>query len=465
MKRLEEIVLKTAANASLGAASDISSSTNDEPAEDVCPRCGGAGFVRRKRPVDDPRFGRAEPCDCVLDEAADVRQARLERLSNIGSLTRFTFDTLVPSGRSGDSDWFRGALDTAREFAIRPRGWLVLTGSSGSGKTHLAAAIANECIALGQHVLFMVVSDFLDHLRASYDAEGDDLTFDRLFDQVRNAPLLVFDDIDAVAPTPWAKEKLFQVINHRYNAMLPTVYTTSERPQQLEERLATRLCDETLSRVCVLEGSRKGAYLEVGGMTRERLADFQFRNFELHVSNLRPEESASLQGAFRSAVEYAEQPIGFCTFMGVSGCGKTHLAGAIANKVLSAGQSVAFVFVPDLLDRLRAGSRPGNDENVDELMGQLREVDLLILDDLAAHHSTPWAEEKLFQIVNHRTLSGRPMVVTIDRPLEEITQVRIMTRLSDSKGGVNVLINAPHYTLGHVVTPVAEPSRTRARRR
>ena len=430
---------------------------NESAPEDVCPRCGGAGFVRRKRAVDDPRFGRAEPCDCVLEEAADVRQARLERLSNIGSLSRFTFETLVPSGRSGEGDWFRRSFDAARSFAANPRGWLVLTGGSGSGKTHLAAAIANECIAQGHQVLFMVVSDLLDHLRASYDSEAEELGFDRLFDQVRNAPLLVLDDIDAVAPTAWAKEKLFQVVNHRYNAMLPTVYTTSERPQQLEERLATRLCDAELSHVCVLEGSRKGAYLEIGGMTRERLADFQFRNFDPNPRALKPEESASLQGAFRTSADYAEHPTGFITLIGESGCGKTHLAAAIANRALADGRSVAFVFVPDFLDELRSGARPGADYTSDELLAAIRAVDLLVLDDLAAHNATPWAQEKLFQIINYRNLSAGPTVVTMDQPVESLGQPRVAGRLSDPHHAAIIFINAPHYTLGHQAQPAESP--------
>lgn len=420
--------------------------------------------MRRKRPVDDPRFGKAEPCDCVLDETADVRQARLERISNIGSLTRFTFETLVPSGRSGESDWFRRAFEAARGFADDPRGWLVLTGASGSGKTHLAAAIANECIAQGQHVLFMVVSDLLDHLRASYDAGDDEMSFDRLFDQVRNAPILVLDDIDAIAPKAWAQEKLFQVVNHRYNAMLPTVYTTSERPQELEERLATRLCDESLSQVWVLEGSSKGSYVQIGGMTRERLGDFQFRNFEPRLPNLTPEESASLQGAFRTAADYAERPAGFLTLLGESGCGKTHLAAAIANRALSDGHSVAFVFVPDLLDELRSGNRPGGGEEGGGLLAAIRSAELVVLDDLATHYATPWAQEKLFQIVNYRNLTGGPTVVTMDQPLDSLGQPRIAGRLSDPHHGAIVLINAPHYTLGHQPRPAEQP-RTPSRQR
>ncbi|MGH2633914.1 MAG: hypothetical protein ACRDG3_10935, partial [Tepidiformaceae bacterium] len=72
----------------------------------VCPLCGGAGFIRRDRAVDHPRFGKAEPCDCVLDEATEVRRDRLQRISNLGSLTRFSFETLIPAGRDGTSEWF-----------------------------------------------------------------------------------------------------------------------------------------------------------------------------------------------------------------------------------------------------------------------------------------------------------------------------------------------------------------------
>jgi DNA replication protein DnaC len=91
MKRLDEILSKSRSSASSADLSDnLSDTASGEPDAD-CPICGGAGFVRRPRPVDHPRFGKAEACECVLDEASDVRRSRLERISNLGSLKRFTF--------------------------------------------------------------------------------------------------------------------------------------------------------------------------------------------------------------------------------------------------------------------------------------------------------------------------------------------------------------------------------------
>lgn len=402
--------------------------------------------------MDHPRFGKAEPCDCILDEAEDTRRSRLERISNLGSLTRFTFDTLIRSGRDAETGFFPRAYDAAQAYAAKPEGWLVITGPSGSGKTHLAAAIANDRISRGAPALFMVVPDLLDHLRASYDAGEGELGFESLFDQVRNAPLLILDDIDAAASTDWVKEKLFQVVNHRFNASLPTIYTTTRRPQQLEDRLATRLLDERLCRVLVLEGAGPAAYEQVGGMTRDRLAAMTFANFNPRGAGTGQQEIASLDAAYRVAMGFADSPQGWLTLQGVNGCGKTHLAAAVANRVLRDGGSVFFAVVPDLLDHLRSTFAPGSETTYDATFERVRNAGLLVLDDLGSQQTSPWAQEKLFQVVNYRTVAGLPTVVTTDRALNELQAVhpRIVARLADPGGGIVISILAPHYRLGRV---------------
>jgi DNA replication protein DnaC len=70
---------------------------------------------------------------------------------------------------------------------------------------------------------------------------------------VKKAPLLVLDDFGEQSTTPWAREKLYQVINYRYNARLATVVTTrfsmDEILEQVESSIGSRLSDLKISTV------------------------------------------------------------------------------------------------------------------------------------------------------------------------------------------------------------------------
>ena len=119
-------------------------------------------------------------------------------------------------------------------------------GPAGSGKTHLAAAIVNEVLGRGQNAFFVFVPDLLDHLRSTF-ATVSEIPYDQLVEQVRNAPLLVLDDLGGHSGTPWAQEKLYQIVNHRYVSKLPTVFTLGLPVDNLELRLQTRLSDPEIS--------------------------------------------------------------------------------------------------------------------------------------------------------------------------------------------------------------------------
>ena len=143
----------------------------------------------------------------------------------------------------------KDAYDAAQNFAQKPRGWLVLTGDYAAGKSHLAAAIANHRAQLGDPPLFVMVPDLLDHLRATFSPNSP-TTFDRRFDEIRTAPLLMLDDLGTQSMTPWVREKLYQLFNYRSNAELPTVITiAADALEELDARIRSRLLDTSLCRI------------------------------------------------------------------------------------------------------------------------------------------------------------------------------------------------------------------------
>jgi DNA replication protein DnaC len=255
------------------------------------------------------------------------------------------------------------------------------------------------------------------------------------------------------------------VVNHRFNAQLPTVFTTSTPPDRLDDRLATRLSDSALSHIFSLEAPRSG-YAQVGGMSRGRLSELRFNNFDLRQASAEPEERESLEAAFNAAVAFAEAPRGFLTLQGTNGCGKTHLAGAIANKAVANGIDVFFAVVPDLLDHLRSAFAPGNHASYEDTFDRVRTSGLLILDDLGAERSADWAEEKLYQIVNYRMLSRLPTVVTTDQSDTALVRAhpRMFSRILDGTEGAFLRILSPHYHLGRGIRIAGDGERRRPRR-
>ena len=94
--------------------------------------------------------------------------------------------------------------------------------------------------------------DLLDHLRATYHPTSP-ITYDERFEAIRTVPLLVLDDLGAESPTPWAQEKLFQIINHRYNEQLPTIITSNVDLDDMDRRIRSRLCDTQLCQHVYIE--------------------------------------------------------------------------------------------------------------------------------------------------------------------------------------------------------------------
>ena len=387
-------------------------------------------------PYDHPDFGKLFRCP-NLDAASDEeRQARLRRLSNLEAFEDKRFDNFTvprPQISSGENKSLRFAHDSARNFAETPAGWLILTGTYGSGKTHLAAAIGNERLAQGDVVLFITAPDLLDHLRSTYGPSSE-VGYDEQFERIRSAQLLILDDLGAENPSPWAGEKLYQLLNHRHSRRLPTVITTNVDLDSIEGRIRSRLLDEELFRHASIAAPD---YRTETGLRQQQLSnpghyrDMRLENFNVSTT-ANADERKNLENVLRLAREFANDPAGWLALLGNYGCGKTHLAAAIANHQIDRGTKVVFSTVPDLMDWLRVSFGSGSTLSFQQRFQMVRDAPLLVLDDLPASQGTPWVREKLFQLIEYRYIGQLPTVFTTASQIEELDG-RIASRLYDRR--------------------------------
>lgn len=403
--------------------------------------------------MEHPDFGRAFPCECKIRETQQSDLAELRQTSGLTHLPQMTFAAFRSEGIGLPPDRrknLRDAYDAARAFADEPRGWLLFKGGYGCGKTHLAAAIANERLARGEPGLFIVVPDLLDHLRATF-APTSRVTYDDRFENVKGTPLLILDDLGTQSATAWAQEKLFQLLNYRYNAQLPTVITTNRELEEIDPRLRSRLADTTFCKIItVLAPDFRQGGIDTSGSGMSNLAHYAemtFATFDLRDDELKGDARTNLRRIVFTAKDYAENPHGFIVFTGEYGCGKTHLAAAIANEICKRGGAAMFAVVPDLLDHLRATFAPGSSVSYDQRFDETRTAPALVLDDLGIENATPWAREKLFQIIDYRYVAKLPTIITIHREAE--IDARIQSRIFDlARSSVNEML-APSYRTTH----------------
>ena len=119
----------------------------------------------------------------------------------------------------------------------KERKGLILVGNNGVGKTHLACSIANELIKNGIPIIYGTLINLLAELKNSYDADNNisEIEIIKLYEKV---DLLIIDDLGKEKPSEWGLEKLFTIINSRYENNLPVIITTNYNQNSLVERLS-----------------------------------------------------------------------------------------------------------------------------------------------------------------------------------------------------------------------------------
>ena len=114
---------------------------------------------------------------------------------------------------------------------------------------------------------------------------------------------------------------------------------------------------------------------------------------------------------------FKQDGIGLLLF-GDVGTGKSYAAGCIANALIDRMESVLFVGMADVVNRMQGNFGADRDRYIKSLM----RPDLLILDDLGAERNTSFGKERVFDVVDKRLLTGKPMIVTTNIPLSVMKQ-------------------------------------------
>lgn len=193
-----------------------------------CEKCDGYGNI-----VDDKG---ARPCECKIRYWAAQRLA----MANLpGSLRNKTIDN-YETGNKQQTKNRHVIMQYLREFTPENHKGALLMGEPGLGKTHLAVAILRDLMNRGLTGIFYNVVDLLDDIKQSYDAKTGDggREIARLLETM---DVVVLDDLGAERMTPWVNDRLYAIINGRYQEGRTLIVTTNLSDADLRERVGYRI--------------------------------------------------------------------------------------------------------------------------------------------------------------------------------------------------------------------------------
>lgn len=171
--------------------------------------------------------------------------ARLERARIPVRFAGKTLENFAINRNPKRKEVIQNAENYIRGFQSNTVDGLLLTGCVGCGKTHIAVAILQAVIRKGYTGLYYNMPDLLSDIRSTYDTHSE-LSEGDLLEEVNEPDLLLLDDLGAETAKDWVNDRLYLLINRRYEMSKPILVTTNLDLEELTQKLGSR----TVSRLC-----------------------------------------------------------------------------------------------------------------------------------------------------------------------------------------------------------------------
>lgn len=199
------------------------------------------------------------------EQGVERHQNRIkEIIGDSGMSRRFLWRTFEKMQVTNSN---RKAIETARQYAdnfkeMLPydkdgknrepgRNGLLILGTPGTGKTHIAAAICNQLIENETAVICMTMIDLLQKIKNTFS--GGSVSEENVLGVYKRVPLLVIDDIGKEPPTEWAISTIYNIINGRYESYMPTIITSNYDINSLIKRLTPRDSFDNMTAIATID--------------------------------------------------------------------------------------------------------------------------------------------------------------------------------------------------------------------
>ncbi len=203
--------------------------TADRP--EPCPECGGSGYSVSK----DGTLARCA-CGALQTHLADqrFRAARIPERYLHKSLA--TFQARDPQRRK----ILEAAKAYANGFHHHEETGLLFRGKTGVGKTHIAIGILRDIIQKGHTGIYCNVTELLARLRSTYEDDAEEAE-SQVLEEYIACELLVLDDLGNESTSAWVLDRLYLLINRRYESSRPVIVTTNCNEKELNDKVGPRI--------------------------------------------------------------------------------------------------------------------------------------------------------------------------------------------------------------------------------